>query len=115
MLDKRCGNMSCVLAIEKQQGQFQDANLREHLTQTKAAERTALQLIDTDLADNVALIASHTASVETEGDLTTALLLDFPIHLLHDVHPGCTFAGQGCKFNDYILSQASTRLQEYTT
>src|SRR5215510_113322 len=114
MLEERCGNVICLLAIAKQHGQFQDANLREHLTQTKAAECTAVQLIDADLTDNVALIASHATSVETEGDLTTALLLDFPIHLLHDVHPGGTFGGQGGKFNDYRLSQARAWLKEYT-
>src|SRR5438132_11595069 len=107
--------MICLLAIAKQQGQFQDANLRKYLAQAKTAERTTVQLIDAYLADDIALIASHAASIETEGDLTTALLLDFPIHLLHDVHPGCAFGGQGGKFNDHRLSQTRPWLKAYTT
>ena len=83
--------------------------------QAKTAERTTVQLIDAYLADDIALIASHAASIETEGDLTTALLLDFPIHLLHDVHPGCAFRGQGGKFNDHRLSQARPWLEEHAT
>ena len=60
-------------------------------------------------------LASHAASVETEGDLTTALLLDFPVHLLHDVHPGSAFGGQGGKFNDHRLSQARPWLEAHAT
>src|SRR6185436_14635772 len=52
---------------------------------------------------------------EPEGDLTTALLLDFPIHLLHDVHPGCAFRGQGGKFDHHRFSQARPCLEAHTT
>src|SRR5262245_24776003 len=107
--------MVCLRAIAKQQGQFQNANLRQHLPQAKTAERATVQLIDAYLADHIALIASHAASVETAGDLTSALLLNFPIHLLHDVHPGGAFGGQGGKFDDHRLSQARPWLKEYTT
>jgi hypothetical protein len=105
----------CLLASAKQQGQFQDTNLREYLTQAKTTERATVQLIDAYLANHIALIASHATSVETEGDLTPALLLDFPIHLFHDVHPGCAFGGQGGKFNDHGLSQARPWLEDYAT
>src|SRR6266446_4964767 len=115
MLEKRCGNVVCLLAFAKQQGQFQNANLREHFAQAKTAERTPVQLIDAYLADDIALIASHTASIKTEDNLTTALFLDFPIHLLHDVHPGRAFGGQGGKFNDHRLSQTRPWLKAYTT
>src|SRR5712691_8840030 len=107
--------MVCLLAIAKQQGQLQDANLRKDLTQAKTAERPTVQLIDAYLAHDIALITSHAASIEPEGDLTAALLLDFPIHLLHDIHPGCAFRGQGSKFNDYRLSQARPWLEGYAT
>src|SRR5262249_38157924 len=79
----------------------------------KTAKRATVQLIVAYFAQDLALVASHAASIEAEGELTSAFLLEFPVHLLHGIHPGRAFRCQGGKFDHYWLRQTRRWLEEH--
>jgi hypothetical protein len=97
-----------IIGYEKER-QVKDPDHGKDLAETDAGKGCALELPDPDLSQNIHFIAGHAPRIDPETDLPFAFSPDGSIKLLHTIHPGGPFRGDGGKLDDEGLAAPGLR------